>query len=915
MIGSGIVWRMAWSNLRKQWKQTLLTIAAGAIGAMLIAVSFVNYDSVRISGERWIETRLGPISSKLTPEEQLSAGFTSEQVALLEKYVDERSTDYRVLPYVGAEATLRAHDSKGEESGVLKSVLVLGFSTEKAARFDSARAELWSRGIGENEVILNEATASQLGVAAGDVLELIASDGSKLLRVREITPEQGLTGFRDYGAYGGTAIVSEALAREIAKIGEGIYPAIWTGTVNGSLPDRAMFILPELNYEIHYLKADYRDKLERLNFTIIIGIISLVAIASSLIFMRQVLVMISESRRGMYGVLRAIGLSPGQIGAMFAAEALLLSLLSALVGSLIGIGAGYGLVSLFYGTYSDVLQRMTGMHIPIHPHLSIVGAVLLFISIFVFLAVVSAFAAHRAGRFPVVEALRGGGERLARKGYKHRLFGWVLTGAGVYFTVIHFYLAFVETPDLSGGNLLWVCVSWLGACCFLLFLLIRLLSIMSGPLSKLFGRLGIPPLSVMLATKYPRSQSGRTYTTALLFALIMMIVTFTVTIMGLITASGDVSQTPQTVLGNGGYASYQSESERDHILSVADGDDFISEHVEAHMISEPFMIEMTPDWVAQAILPVTEELLKRELPPLAERDPRFGSDEEAWEAVLNDPGYIMLPYFYKTRDDVFKPGLKAGDTAAFPVYEYKKLRAMDEPKVLLFEKSLTVAGFLQKEAYLHVIDYYGETFMHADVVDELKAFGFKWENQRALGFVLFDFDYRDVELAQQLEDRFALNGVLGFTVPYLNNSAEYLMNKQLGIGFVGCAVFSGIISLMGLAVVQYRTVRERGRQIAMMRCIGVPGKQIYWMFMLEGIVISAAGLLTGWGIGASGALLFTQAARRDMPDYMAFEPSYLYEIILPIMLGLLLLSVLVNIAPARAALKLKAAEGLRSNDE
>lgn len=918
MIGSGIVWRMAWSNLRKQWKQTLLTIAAGAIGAVLIAVSFVNYDSVRISGERWIETRLGPVSLKLTPEVPSDGfGFAPEQVAMLEKHVQSWQNDYRLLPYVGAEATLRSPESDDKGGEVLKSALILGYSMEQAAKFDPAREALWSRGIGDDEVILNEETASRLGLAAGDAMELITDDVSRLLRVREIAEQQGLTGFRDYGAYAGTAIVTERTAREISGIGEGRYPAILVGKVNSALSDRAMFLLPELKYEIHYLKADYRDKLDRLNFTIIIGIISLVAIASSLLFMRQVLIMIAESRRSVYGVLRAIGLSPGQIGGMFAAEALFLSLFSAVAGTIVGIGAGYGLVSLFYGTYSDVLGRMTGMHIPIEPHLSLPGGVLLFLCVFLFLAIVSIIAARGAGRFPIVEALRGGSVDSARKSVRKRFFGWVAAGFGIYFSVNHFYLAFVQPPSMEGGTMLWVCVSWLGACCFILFLLIRLLAVMSGPLGKLLGWLGIPPLSVMLAAKYPRNQAGRTYTTALLFALIMMIVTFTVTIMGLIMAAGDVKQNPQTVLGNGGYAAYQSESERDHIRSVAARDDFISTHVEAGMISEPFMIDMNPNrnGMSQAVLPVTEELLQRELPALADRDPRFASDKEAWEAVLHDPSLIILPYFYKTRDDVPHTGLQGGDTATFPIMEYKKFRFMDEPKVQALEKTFTVAGFVQNEAHEHLIDYYGATYMHADVVQEVKTHGFKWENQKALGFVLFDFDYRNAELAQQLEASFAMNGVLGFTVPYLNNSAEFLMNKQLGNGFVGCAVFAGMISLMGLAVVQYRTVRERGRQIAMMRCIGVSARQIYWMFMLEGIVISSLGLLTGWGVGASGAKLFVESAQQDMPEYQTFEPAYPFEMIGLVMLGLLLLSVIVNIAPARAALKLKAAEGLRASEE
>ena len=42
---------------------------------------------------------------------------------------------------------------------------------------------------------------------------------------------------------------------------------------------------------------------------------------------------------------------------------------------------------------------------------------------------------------------------------------------------------------------------------------------------------------------------------------------------------------------------------------------------------------------------------------------------------------------------------------------------------------------------------------------------------------------------------------------------------------------------------------------------------------------------------------------------------YPYEIIVPVLLGLALLSLLLNAAPARSAVKLKAADALRTNQD
>lgn len=860
MIKSSLVWRMALGNLRKQWKQTLLTIFAGAIGAMLIAASAVNYDSVQRSGAVWIEAHLGPINWKLTPEKSDNEGFSAQETEALIDVLLERWDGYTMLPYVKTEAAVFAKDASTGTEAALKNILFMGFSMEKAVSFDLAGASLWRAGLADDELIINREIAKLLQVEAGDTVAVTASHGDKLFRIRAVTEQRGLTGYLESGAFAGTIIGTEHTVRELSNQAQDRYDAILAGVSNSSVDPNHMYLIPEYSYNVENLKGNVKSDIKRMNYAVIIGMISMVAIVSSMLFMRQVLVMIGESRQETYGILRAIGFSQGNISAMFTVEAILLSLMSVSLGTILGVWGGYNLIHQFYGVYSAELSRMAGNTIPIQPYISIGTVAVVFGAMLCFLSMISLLSARRVSRFSIVGALRGAaetGDKGRRRGSR-RIGFRIVFAFGLSAASIHFIFAFVQPPKLNGENMLLIAWTWLVACFFVLFIVLSLLNKMDGPLQRLLRFVGIPPLSIMLALKYPRWHKGRTYTAALLFALVMMTITFIVCIMQIVLANGNVDRTNQTVFGFGGYASYRTAAEKEKIEAAAANDPFIQEHIRGLTTAEPFMLSMIERGIAQAAVPVTKELIRDNPIQLLARAPMFANDQAAWEAVLNDPNYIILPYYYGMEDPLFPEAItlvEAGETITLPIYE-NKLRSDTEDWVPQAQRGFIVAGFVPNDAATQLIDFYGATFMNEEVVREFRPYGHKWPNQTELGFILFQFDYKDIKLAQALEERFAIGGVLTFDVPYLKNSAEQLINKQLGYGFIGFSVMSAFIGIMGLAIIQFRAVRERSKQVGMMRCLGVSNKNIYMMFFIEGFVISAVGLLVGWGVGSSGVRIF-----------------------------------------------------------
>ena len=277
-------------------------------------------------------------------------------------------------------------------------------------------------------------------------------------------------------------------------------------------------------------------------------------------------------------------------------------------------------------------------------------------------------------------------------------------------------------------------------------------------------------------------------------------------------------------------------------------------------------------------------------------------------------------YAYADKEDNWagpEQGVKPGDTITLPIYEDKKLRMSNEQWTPLTHKTFIVAGIAkQNTANQMNISFYQATYVHPEVYKELQPYGFKWPNQPEQGFVLMKFDYKDFNHVSKLEEKMTIGGIMNFHVPYADNSAEQLINRQLLIGFIGFTAFSALIGMLGLAVVQFRAVRERSKAIAMMRCIGLPRKHIAWMFILEGSIIGTAGLLTGWGVGSTGAKLFYNTISMDVkPGEKPIPFDYPIEILLPIILALIAAALLINVGPARSALKLAPADALRAADE
>jgi putative ABC transport system permease protein len=128
-------------------------------------------------------------------------------------------------------------------------------------------------------------------------------------------------------------------------------------------------------------------------------------------------------------------------------------------------------------------------------------------------------------------------------------------------------------------------------------------------------------------------------------------------------------------------------------------------------------------------------------------------------------------------------------------------------------------------------------------------------------------------------------------------------------GYLGLGLLVGIA---GLGVVMVRAVRERRRQIGMLRAMGFQAKVVRRAFLLEATFIASQGIIIGVGLGLLTAWSVMSNSDSFGGNNISFEvpiPTVIVLLVVP-----MIASLLGVLAPANAAAKVRPAIALRIAD-
>ncbi|WP_173218683.1 ABC transporter permease [Paenibacillus alba] len=901
--------------------------------------SIVFFQSFDESGNRWLKKHYGPIDWELRPPTN-NPFFTAEELPAIEQYLKPHKLQQ--LSAVTFETRVSKVDGNLQSVRTGMRYLGIGLDFSQASIFDKDNS-LWNLSLSPDQIVLSDAIATPLELIEGDTVALTDVKGEKhLFQVKKIVKEKGISGYRGSSSTEGTLLIGLSTARLLAGIPDHAITSILTGMIDNSLKNTepSHFPSPSPLFEVREQKQSDFNQVQQMKkkhgFTFVLC--SLTAVMAGALLMIQILLMLADARKETTAVLRAIGFQRRQTETIFFIEALLINLLSTGIGLVLGIPLGCGIIVLFEWLNRDLIFAYSAHTVPITPYISLWSILVTGIIILCLLMLTSVIACYKLGNLKIVSALRGDANKVEpRMAFRHVKIRIGLTLCSAVILGIHIVqlvtgkgiAIIIGEGDSSLIQSLSVLVLWFVSSLSSLYIVVQILPFIQKLLKPLLQRLGIGEAAQILAFRYPAGNYRRTFVVTLLFSCCFMLLTLVV----IITQHNyrNIEQKPYTVLGYPAYIKYGTDSEKQRILSILNQDQELGGITQNSSIMEPYMIQTASNGaiLAKSQLNLTspsDAFLSGGTPKLSERSANFASDEEAWKAVMSNPQYVILDkkYSYAPEEWPSVYGMGKQISRKLIVGEHLKLDVYEKPagpNTPGFGKEprtvdsidIQIIGFADTSTGL---EFYNVMFVHPHIYDKLKAQGYRWETTPEKGYIMLPLLSKETSYLRKIEEHVVTLGINGFTAPGISEASEDISTIQMLWVFNGFMILAMGIGLAGLAILQFRAVKERSKTIAMLRCIGLSTRFVRQMLLLEGTMIGWTGLLNGCLFGSTGGYMIVKLLESTKkPTDPALSFYYPWEFVLPIACTLMLLTLLLNLEPSERILRLSPSEAVRSADE
>jgi putative ABC transport system permease protein len=872
--------RMALRNIARRPVEALLVVGGAALGTAIITSAFVAGDTFDASIRNIARTDLGPIDEtvQIADLSQLDA-----VEAQLNDPAPIEGTD-GVLPMVLAQTAVRAGD--GDKAEPVVQIGEVDFDAARAFGGDTAATGLANAGPTPTpgEVVINDKLAKDLDVRTGDTIDVFAYGHTTELTVRTVLPQVGLAGFNQAYVAAGTLTDLAATPAVGAPGAEppsggllisnngGVFDsAERSDAVERALDDRLRGVQ---GLEISSIKQDLLDDAESSGAEMrdMFTALGTFSIAAGVLLLINLFVMLSEERKPELGMLRAVGMKRNNLVRLFGLEGGLYSVAAAGLGAVAGIGVGWAIVQ----AVQNILADEEDLHfvLRIEPaSLIISGLVGLAISL---LTVWGTSA--RIARLNVIRAIRDLPEpRTKRTSVWRLVFGAlgmvigglvlqsglsgdaavpVLIGPGIALaSAVPLFGRFLPrraVVAVAGG----VAAFWAVASIELvpdafkdagieMFAVQGLLLVGAGVAvvaqgdrawgwmaDRLADRGG---LASRLAVAYPLARRVRTAMLLAMFALITFMLTFMASI-----SDANLAQAPALARdASAGWDLWVDSSATNPVTTdqLAQNDDVVAT---APLVQG--MAELTQGTAAASDNRSDNDKDKSETWPLTGFEPtftapgapklshrldRYADDEAAFAAVAADPNLaIGSDWLFEGNGPSSEGGLNVGDkvTATDPATGQSKVFTIagltdqdwaDNGLLVGRNAATTLLGDRAVERR-HLVQVTDGADAEA-VADQIKA---DWVTSGAEATTFISAVEKDVHETE------------GFI---------RLLQGYLGLGL--------LIGIAGLGVVMVRAVRERRRQIGMLRAIGFSSRVVRRAFLAEAGFVSLQGIVLGMGLG------------------------------------------------------------------
>jgi putative ABC transport system permease protein len=926
--------RLALRNAGRRKGEVALVIAGSLLATAIITASFVVGDTLRASIRDGARTRLGPVDVVVeVPNLERFSGVAAHLTGPIPG-VDG------ILRTVAAPAAVKrpGDDPRAEPRATL---LEVDFDAARAFGGDERATGLAGAGPtpSGDQVVIARDLAGRLGVGAGDPVEVHAYGTRLDLRVRQVLPQLGLAGFGQPSVFVAPGTIARlAVAVEVsgATPPSGLVLLSNEGGVFGgargtgaTLEELAQRLGRQpIGIEVQPRKQDLLDRAdaEAAAFTEVFAGIGAFSVIAGVLLLVNIFVMLADERKSELGMLRAVGMKRNHLVRTFGAEGGLYASVAALAGTVVGVGVGRVVVVVAERILNagederaQVALRFTAEAGSLASGFVIGGVI----------ALATVWAASlRIGRLNVIRAIHDlpePGLATRRRAALVLGAGGVATGGlllGVGLAAQHWFgsllgpplaaLAAVPLLRRVASRRLAVSLACFAALAWGLLCVTLLPGVFEGSSIAVFvvqglilvaaavalgaanadlvgaalGRLGGArrSLPTRLAFAYPMARRFRTSMLLGMYALVVFVFTFLAVFSQLFRA-----QAPRFVEETRAGYDLIVDSNRANPATI----NLLLAQPELSAVAPivrgfpRFATPVSPEPRTGPMSGFDRSFLERGLPALASRQDRFPSDRAAWEAVLDSTDLVVVADTF-LQDGGGPPGRRVhlGDTvnAVNP-------RTVDS-------RRFTVAAILSSDFVNH------GALVGAAVANEFLAA----EGVPSRHFVAVRPGVDLEEAAARVTGRMVAYGADAESIESVIQGA--LAQQQ---GFIrlmqGYLALGLLVGIAGLGVVMVRAVRERRREIGMLRAMGFPRRVVRASFLLEAGFVAVEGVL--FGVVLALVVSYQLLSNSNVFGEQALPFSVPWAALAAVMVAAVAASLAAAAAPATQAARIRPAVALR----
>jgi putative ABC transport system permease protein len=672
------------------------------------------------------------------------------------------------------------------------------------------------------------------------------------------------------------------------------------------------------------------------SFSVIAGVLLLV----------NIFVMLAEERKSELGMLRAVGMKRGRLVRSFIIEGTVYALVASLLGVLIGLGVGRAVVVVaarIFSSFSD--EDSFNLAFRFTPISLVNGFAMGFLIAFVTVTLTSI----RISRVNIIAAIRDlpneGGRRLKRRWVALSTvaaagFGALSAvaiansqGVGVYLyptlTVLALCPLLVRLAPkrwvYSGASL--ATLAWglaantlrpkvfddgstttfivLGS--LLTFSAVLLVSqnqqLLMRPLRPLIARPTLGGLATRLAVAYPIARRFRTGAILIMYGLVVFTLVL-ITVIGNLISAGTDAEVRNASGGFGVRADFNPSAPLGDPARTFTSGRFAGKVAAVAPLTVSGakvtnLIKGRTDPIDVIVVGADPQLSEAGLFPLSRRLGRLGDDPAVWRAVQSDPGYVILDNFL---------GQEGGGPGSI-TYQPGDTLTVTDPATGKAE-SKTIAGVLKSGQGFYGV---GNTGFVSPIIMSQQAARSQFGTGAKLASAMVKpaAGITDQALAAELQGQYLPEGLVATQIRdqverglAANRGFFQLMQGFLALGL--------IVGIAGLGVVMVRAVRERRRNIGVLRALGFQSGTIQRAFLTESTFVALEGIVLGAALSIITSYLLFKNDDELNASGVGFPIPWASIAVL--VAAAALASVLATVWPARQASKIRPAVALRIAD-